>query len=426
MIHRTALPIAAVAVVLAGCSSGPDPAEGQGRAPSSSSPSSSPSSGGAGDGHGEVAGAEEVAEPPLHLVSVDRGGAVGMVDLVDGTERDLGRVSAPVSSSSTDGRYLFLGTRDGLEVVDSGMWTWDHGDHFHYYRSAPDLLGSVPGPGVPRLAHGPLSTAGGTGVFFPRSGEAVLLDHEALSDGELRERWRLDLGAHDGLVAPLGDGAVVTVPDDSGEVSSVQRYDEDGEVVAGSEERCGDPRGSITTAVGLVVGCADGALLWTGRDEEWVAERVAYPDALDAPRADAFGAREGRPTVAALAGDTGIWLLDTRERTWEILDADVPLQQVAAADDEDGHVLALDRTGRVRVFLAGPGRQVAATGRLLTPGPDGRASFDGVDLVVDDQRAYLNDPRGARVLEIDYADGARIARELPTPTEPHVYAEVGR
>ena len=420
MIHRTALPLAVAALTLAACS-GDDPAEGQERPPSSSS---SPG-GSADDDHGEVEGAQEVAEPPLHLLTVDRDGGVGMVDLVDGTAGDVGEVSAP-AAAATDGRYLFVTTEEGLEVVDSGMWTWDHGDHFHYYRSAPALLGVVPGRGTPTVASGPLSTAGGTGAFFPGSGEAVLLDNEALSDGDLRERWRLDLGRHDGLVAPLGAGAVVTVPDRAGASRAVQQYDAEGEAVAGSEQRCIEPLGSITTAVGLVVGCADGALLWTDQDEEWVAERIPYPRRLDAPRATDFRAREARPTVAALAGDSGIWLLDTRERTWQLLDAGAPLQQVVAADDEDGHVVALDRTGRVRVYLAESGEQVAATKRLLAPGTKGSPAFDGVDLVVDDQRAYLNDPAGDRVLEIDYADGARVARELATPTDPDFYAEVGR
>ncbi|GAA5124509.1 lipoprotein [Alloalcanivorax gelatiniphagus] len=422
MIHRTALPLAVAALALAGCSSDADPAEGQDRAPSSSGASSGSA---AEDDHGETPGAEEVAEPPLHLMTVDGDGGVGLVDLVDGTEVEVGDVSAP-AAATTDGRYLFVTTDDGLEVVDSGMWTWDHGDHFHYYRSAPDLPGTVTGRGAPRVSTGQLSTAGGTGVLFPDSGEAVLLDNGALSDGEVREQWRLDVEPHDGLVAPLGGGAVVTVPDASGSVSSVQRYDDEGQVVAGSEERCADARGTITTAVGLVVGCADGALLWTEQDDEWVAERIAYPRRLDAPRAADFRAREGRPTVAALAGDSGIWLLDTRERTWQLLDAGAPLQQVVAADDEDGHVVALDRAGRVRVYLAESGEQVAATEPLLTGDGPGAPALEGVRLVVDDQRAYLNDPGGARVLEIDYADGARIARELATPTDPDFYAEVGR
>ncbi|NYE35342.1 hypothetical protein F4692_000446 [Nocardioides cavernae] len=417
---RTALPIAVAALALTACSHDTGPAEEQDRASSASS-----SSGGSPDDHGEIAGAEEVAEPPLHLLTVDRAGAVGMLDLVDGAAQELGRVAAP-AAAATDGRYAFVTTDDGLEVVDSGMWTWDHGDHFHYYRSDPGLLGTVTGDGAPEVTPGPLSTAGGTGVFFRGSGEAVLLDNKALADGDVRERWRLDVGRHDGIVAPLGDGAVVTVPDDAGRASTVRQHDGDGDVVAGSAERCTDPRGALTTAVGLVIGCAEGALLWTEQEEQWVAERIAYPRGTAAPQASDLRTREGRPTVAGLAGPSGIWLLDTRERAWQLLDAGTRLQQVVAADDEDGHVVALDRTGRVRIYLAGSGEQVAASEPLLTSGPGSRPSFDGVELVVDDQRAYVNDPVGSRVLELDYADGARVARELSTPTAPDVFAEVGR
>lgn len=375
------------------------------------------------DDHGAMQGAEEVAEPPLHLMSVDETGDVGLVDLVDGTTTDVGTISAP-TEVSTDGRYVFATVADGLQVVDSGMWTWDHGDHFHYYRSAPDVLGTVPGRGAPTVAPGATATIGGTGVFFPGSGEAVLLDNAALHDGEVVELFRVALGAHDGLVAPLGrDGAVVTVPDGAGRATGVRRLDTEGEPVAGSDETCRDPRGTITTAVGVVVGCADGALLFVEDDDGWVAERIRYPRGVRAPRATDFAAREGRPTVAALAGRSGFWLLDTRERTWDLVETDRDLVQVVASDDAEGHVLALDDTGRVRVHLAETGEQVAATAPLVDP----RAARAGrAHLVIDDQRAYLNDPDGGRVHEIDYADGARIARELTPPTGARFVAEVGR
>lgn len=375
------------------------------------------------DDHGAIEGAQEVAEPPLHLMSIDESGSVGLMDLIDETATDIGTIPAPTGVAS-DGRYVFATTADGLQVVDSGMWTWDHGDHFHYYRSAPDVLGSVPGRGAPTVAPGATATIGGTGVFFPGSGEAVLLDNEALHDGETVELFRLNVGPHDGLVAPLGrDGAVLTVPDGSGQVAGVRRVDTDGEPVEGSDERCRDPRGTITTAVGVVVGCADGALLFVEDDDEWVAERIRYPRDARAPRATDFAAREGRPTVAALAGRTGFWLLDTRERTWDLVETDRDLVQVVASDDEEGHVLALDDTGRVRVYLAETGEQVAATAPLVDPD---LAGAGGARLVVDDQRAYLNDPDGGRVHEIDYADGARIARELAPSTGARFVAEVGR
>lgn len=405
MKRRTLAAIGAVALLLPGCST-------------STEPTATPAPSGSSDDHGEIAGAEEVAEPPLHLLTVDDAGRVGLHDLLDETSTDLGRIPAP-TATVTDGRYLFATTPEGVEVVDSGLWTWDHGDHFHYYRAEPALVGAVPGAGTPTVVPGPLSTGGGTGIFFRGSGEAVLLDNEALSEGRLQERFRLPVGAHDGLVAPLGDGAVLTVPDGSGAVTAVRRHLPTGAEVPGSEERCRDPRGSITTAVGLVVGCADGALLWTGQDETWTAERIPYPPGLDAPRAIAFAAREGRPTVAGLAGTSQIWLLDTRERRWDLLDAGRPLHRVSAADDEEGHVVALDRTGRVRVYLAGSGRQVAVSRPLLR-------STRGAELIVDDSRAYLNDRQEDVIFEIDYADRARIARELRPPTAPDHVAEVGR
>ncbi|MEI7055053.1 ABC transporter [Nocardioides sp. CCNWLW239] len=368
-------------------------------------------------GHGAVEGAEEVGEPQLHLTTIDADGAVAQLDLVEGSSAKVGTIGAP-SAVESDGRYLFATTAAGVEVVDSGVWTWDHGDHFHYYRGEPTLLGAIDGEGEARVATGPLSTAGSTGIFFRDSGEAVLLDNEALADGEARELFRLDAEPHDGLVAPFADGALVTVAD-GGEVTALSYRDADGDAV-GEQIPCVEASGTITTRVGVVVGCADGAVLATETDGKADFERIAYPEGTTAPRATAFEGRKSRPTVAALSGKTGIWLLDTRERTWTHLDTGTPLRQVVAADDEDGHVLALDTTGRVRVYSAEGGKQLAATAPLVDPG-DG-----GVDLVVDQERAYLNAPDEGVVHEIDYADRARIARTLETPTAPVFFTETGR
>lgn len=380
------------------------------------------------DDHGAVAGAQEVAEPQLHLLSIDAAGGVGTLDLLSEESSTLGDVAVP-SAVATDGRYVLVTVAGGVEVVDSGVWTWDHGDHSHYYRAEPRLLGTVPGVGPATISTGPLSTAGSTGVLFPRSGEAVLLDNTALADGELAERFRLTLPPHDGLVAPLGDRAVVTVPDDSGAVTDVELVDADGAVVDGTRTPCPAASGSITTTVGLVVGCADGALLWTAGDDdgaEPVVEQIPYPAGATAPPATAFEGRKGRPTVAALAGREGFWLLDTRERSWQLHRTQQPLLQVVAVDDEDQHVVALDRTGRLRVYDGATGRQVAATAPLLAPSLRDPEHRGGVSLVVDDGRAYVNAPAEGVVLEIDYADSARVARELTTPTGPVFVAETGR
>lgn len=371
---------------------------------------------GAGQDHGTVRGAREVAEPQLHLTTIDAAGAVAQVDLVEGGATEVGRIGAP-SSVATDGRYVLATTAEGVEIVDSGMWTWDHGDHFHYYRGEPRLLGTVPGEGSATVATGPLSTAGSTGVFFSDSGEAVLLDNTALADGELHERFRLETEPHAGLVAPIGDGALVTAAQD-GVATSLRYHGADGSP-EGAPVRCVRASGTIATKVGVVVGCADGAVLATATDDDPRFERIAYPEGAKAPRATEFDGRKSRPTVAALSGKSGIWLLDTRERTWTHLDVGVPLRQVVAVDDAEEHVLALDVTGRVRVFTV-DGDQLAATESLAD------AAAAGTGLVVDQERAYLNAPADGVVHEIDYADGARIARSLETPTAPDFFTETGR
>ncbi|ROS52546.1 ABC transporter [Frigoribacterium sp. PhB24] len=376
-------------------------------------------------GHGAVAGAEELAEPRLGLTTVDPSGTVTHLDPLDEGVVELGSVGAP-TAVATDGRYLFAETPRGLEVVDSGVWTWDHVDHFHYYRADPRLLGTLEGDGKATVATTNLSTSGSTGVHFAGSGDAVLLDTEALSRGELRERFRLDGEPGAGLVVPVGSYALVT--EGRGDETTLVGHTADGNET-GLREACPDASGTITTRVGAVVGCADGALLATVADDELVVERIPYPEGValssggTTPPATAFDNREGRPTVAALAGSAGVWLLDTRARAWTLLPAPTPLVSVTAVDDADQRLLALAQDGRVLVLDGATGQVVAETGPLVA---DSLAAGRTPTLIADQQRAYLSAPVEERLYEIDPADGARIARSFETATEPAFVAETGR
>ena len=393
--HRATALLGTVLVLLSvsGCS-GPPPA---GTAPPSSAA-----------GHGAITGAEEVAEPPLMLLSVDERGEVGLVDLLDGAASAVGRIGAPRALAS-DGRYAFVTTDAGIEVVDSGAWTWDHVDHFHYYRAAPAILGTVRGDGPAVVATGPLATAGSTGIFFEGSGEAVLLDNEALSKGRIEESFRLRTGAARGIVAPWGEGAVIAV-------DGVLRYHDGAGTPSGAEAACADPAGSITTRAGLAIGCAEGAVLVTGEAGRPAFEQLPFPG--DGPRPAGYDGRKGRPTVAGVTGGDGFVLLDTREGAWSKVATGRALVRAVAVDDEAGHVVALDGEGRIRVYAAGV--EIAATAPVVVGDP-GAAS-----LWLDAQRAYIGSPAEGVVREIDYADGARIARTIETPTRPVFFAEVGR
>ena len=95
----------------------------------------------------------------------------------------------------------------------------------------------MPGGGPATIAATNSSTTGGTGVFFAGTGEAVLLDTEALSKGEVSELFRLEVEPHDGLVVPVGSFALVTEPR-AGVAASVVVHDRDGMPVPGASAEC--------------------------------------------------------------------------------------------------------------------------------------------------------------------------------------------
>ncbi|ROQ16738.1 MULTISPECIES: ABC transporter [unclassified Curtobacterium] len=356
--------------------------------------------------HGYVAGATESQEPQLGLLAVSATGETALHDLLTGETTDLDRIGA-AEHSATDGRFLVTSDGDRTTVVDGGSWTVDHGDHTHYYAAEPRVVGTLEGGG-PVQVH---SSETMTTIAWPERGEAVVLDRAALGQGELDETARLDatvllpLGEH--LVAAEGD--TVRVLDTDGE-----QTESTGSTSAG--QACTDPAGGIVTRAGAVVGCADGAVVV---DDAGATSFVALPD--DAERPTAFAARAGRPTVAGLAGDTGFWLLDVRQGSWRHVPTEQPLRAVVAVDDQDEHVVGVDDAGRVVVVTASTGK-VATTDPLV----DSDTDTDTAPLLqLDAQRAYVADPTAAVVHEVDFADGARVARTIELPFAPVAFAEVG-
>ncbi len=420
------LSAALLALTLAACSA---PA-GSGSAGPEPSSTQTSDGGTIGDGHGTIAGAAEVAEPQLNLLTLDPEGAASMLDLADESVKEAGALP-DADAFSTDGRYIFASDAGSgaVTILDSGTWTWDHEDHFHYYRSTPRLVGSVEGKGAAVIAPGSAKT----GVFFPETGEGLLLDNDALAKGEIRRATELAGEPHQGMVVSLGEFALATTPGagTTGAAGTVRVHAADGTAVSGAEAPCAEARGTITTSVGAVFGCADGALLATLKDGAVAFEHIPYPADVAAAagpdsKATQFRAREGRPSVAAVAGTQGAWLLDTRKRTWQLLKTDAPLLQVSAVDDKDGHVVALSDDGRVLVLSGETGATLSASEPLLPQTLADPGLLAGVELVADQQRAYLNAPAERKLYEIDFADAGRLARTFDTPAVPAYLAVTGR
>ena len=356
--------------------------------------------------HGYVEGAAELTEPQLTLATIDAAGQLALTDLVDEARVEVASLDR-VTDAATDGRFVFATDAAGVTIVDSGVWTVDHEDHSHYYRAEPAVVGTVAGAGPAAVAGGGAITA----ITFA-GGESVLLDSAALAAGSVVEVDRLSAD----LVVPFGEKTLVAA------AGTVTVLGEPGAKIA-----CPDPRGTIATRVGVVVGCRDGAILATSVSETVDFEAVPYPAGTDvSDRALEFRARPGRPTVAAVAGSSGYWLLDTRERSWVRVSTDETLLRVAAADDAEGNVIALASDGSIVTLDGETGDTIAATAPVLADTVADPALLAGVELTVDANRAYVNGPAEGAIFEIDYADDARVARTLEIPGSPVFFAETGR
>ncbi|MFG2736189.1 MULTISPECIES: VCBS domain-containing protein [Streptomyces] len=311
--------------------------------------------------HGYIEGAEEAAEPQSRLVLADAGtGGIHVLDLITEEITEAGEFADPQALRG-DGRYGYLTGADGtVQVVDSGAWTVDHGDHSHYYRAAIELGEQLPAGTVP-YRETPFTVADGT---------------------------------------VSGPGLEESCADPSPSSSSR-----------------GYPMGTAVTRAGLVLGCADGALLVTEQEDaegQFTAERLPYPDGTEpAARAGEFHHRAGSTTLAALAADgSGFWLLDVTTGDWQFT-ADDTVTAVNAVGS-GGAVLTLTDTGELVSRDGTDGTETA------------RVPLTGDRIEVDSSRAYISDPEGQQVVEIDYADGLRTARTFDLGFTPSYMVETGR
>ncbi|MFE0804104.1 hypothetical protein [Streptomyces sp. NPDC058812] len=369
--------------------------------------------------HGYVEGAQEAAEQQSRLLLNDpETGDTRVLDLITGKVHEVSPTSG-TSNLTTDGRFGYLHTARGTRVLDGGAWMVDHGDHVHYYRAAIRDAGRLPAGTGARVRSDAAVTA-----VTGEDGRAAIYHRAELEKGEVGSPRRLP-GEPASAVVPYAEH-LLTLTDDEDGSTKVVVYDREGKRVASPDAECEDPRGDAVTRRGVVFGCADGALLIRDDDGGFAAERIPYgADVPAGERALHFSHRAGSDTLTAPAGDRAVWVLDVTERTWTRVKTG-PVVSVNTAG-EGSPLLVLQGDGALHGYDPTTGKQVSRTERLLTDVPEARAGDTAAPAIeVDRGRAYLNDPAGSRVHEIDYNDNLRVARTLGLDMKPVLMVETGR
>lgn len=368
--------------------------------------------------HGYVEGAEETAEPQTRLIVADSdSGAFRVVDLISEDVTELGAV-AGVGAIAGDGRYGYLSTAEAVHIVDSGSWTVEHGDHVHCYRSEPRDVGVVRG----REFTAAYSDATVTALSFS-DGSVVVLDRKQLDKGTVAETTRIAGQPHDAVAVPYEEHVLTSVADeDQRSARGIEIRTRDGRPAATISEPCPALQGTAVTRRGVVFGCADGALLITEEEGTFHGEKIPYLRPVGAAeRAKEFSNRPESATLAAKAGSTGVWVLDVSNRTWSRRDTGPTIAVNAVG--EGAPVLTLTADGVLHALDPESGEQIARTA-LLWPGT--ATASPAPSIHVDTARAYVNNPSGGELYEIDYNDHLRQARTLTVEGKAGYIVETGR
>ncbi|GGZ01301.1 hypothetical protein [Streptomyces poonensis] len=377
--------------------------------PAASSPSATP--------HGYVEGAQEAAEQQSRLLLNDPdSGDSRVLDLITGKVHETAQVKGAVQLG-TDGRFGYFHAPGGTHVLDSGAWMVDHGDHVHYYSAAIRDVGELPVGSRAQVRSDVVVTA-----VTDEDGRTLLYDRSKLEKGGIASPRTLP-GTYTGAVVPYEEHLLAFA--DEGGTTELVVLDREGERVASPGVECAEPRGDAVTRRGVILGCAGGALLVRAEGGAFTAEEIPYGKDVPAKeRATAFRQRPGSGTLTAPAGDDAVWVLDVTERTWTRVDTGPVVAANTAG--EGSPLLVLETDGSLHGYDIATGKQTARTEPLLTGGE--RAGTDGSAPVieVDRSRAYVNDPEGKKVYEIDYNDGLRIARSFDLDVKPALMAETGR
>lgn len=367
--------------------------------------------------HGYVEGAKETAGQQARLLLNDPGsGDTGVLDLVTGEVHRTAAVKDAVRLV-TDGRFGFFPAPGGTHVLDSGAWMVDHGDHVHYYSAPTRDVGDIAEGSRAQIRSDVAVTA-----VAVEGGRTVLYDRGMLEKGRIATSRTLR-GTYTGAVVPYGEHLLAFA--DKGGTTELVVLDRKGVRVASPDVTCEAPGGDAVTRRGVILGCADGALLVRAQDGAFAVEKIPYGKHVpERERAATFRHRPGSDTLTALAGDEAVWVLDVAERTWQRVDTG-PVIAVNTAG-EGSPLLVLGTDGSVHGYDIATGRQTARTEPLLTAGERGGSDGTAPVIEVDRSRAYVNDPEGKKVFEIDYNDGLRIARSFDLDVKPVLMAEAGR
>lgn len=390
--RAVALGAALPLVLLAGCSSSDDTADA---ATGGSEPTETTTS----------APAVEAAGLSPRLVLTYDGG----IQVLDSTSletiEDIELEGFNRLNPAGDGRHVLVSTAGKFQVLDAGTWAEPHGDHAHYYTTAPALT-DVSFP-AEKPGHAVVHE-GRTALFDDGTGAVTVFDSASVAD-EARELRELTTpSAHHGVAVELTDGTLVVSEGTEDARTGIRVLDAEGTEVAADDQCPGVHGEAVAADEAVVIGCEDGALV----TKDGVISKVTSPDAYG--RIGNQAGSEESPYVlgdyksdpdADLERPTRVSIIDTRDASMKLVDLPASYTFRSLGRGDAGEALVLGTDGALHVIDPESGT-VTRSIPVIDAWEESETWQDPrPTLYVQDGSAYITDPATSTIHAVDIETG---------------------
>lgn len=324
-------------------------------------------------------------------------------------------------NNAGDGRHVMVSDSDVFRVHDTGLDAQEHGDHYHYRESAPELTDVT--FDAPHAGHVVVHN-GRTTLFGDRDGSIKTFDSEALKDGMPETRETSAENPHHGVALELADGTLFTTQGTEEERNTVQVLNEDGSVKAETTD-CPGVHGEAAAAPGkstdtVVVGCENGPVIY----RDGVFHKVAVADAY--ARSGNLAGSEESPIVlgdykvdedAEQERPTRVALFDTRDDSHQLVDLDSSYWFRSLARGPEGEALVLTYDGKLTVIDEETG---AVTQKIdvIEPWEEKEEWQEaGPAITVAGSTAYVTDAENKKLHVVDLSEG-EVTTSIDLPETP--------
>jgi len=368
---------------------------------------------GEGEGDGGFMEGESMVATRL-IVNDYENATVQIVDLrTNEVIADFALTAVASLYPSSSGRYAFALQMTGniTNMIDSGVSSVPHDDHFHIDFSSPALLG-VEIEGVTPIHYTPHYDQ--IAIFHDGDGAATIFTEAGLFAGET---VTVTTGRpHHGVAVPMGDVVLISAPNmenaDDALPVGMDVMSLDGEIIRSFPECPGLHGEAAYSETGVAFGCADGILMIERDGNTFLSRKIANPTDNPDLRTGTLYAVDGAPYLIGNYGRNTIVRVDPTAGTSEIvIEAPARIWRFSFHGEDSSKLVALTIDGNLHVIDIATGA-VDGTVQIVDPflaPASGRAAARPT-FVVNGHMVYVSEPlsgdiRAVNLETLEIAEG---------------------